>query len=178
MFSILGILIWKKYIQKELHQKTDNLLIILIMMELNFLFKKWILARLKKRTIFALMCFVRKTNWLFQFTFQIKNLKTQWIDETCNWRKQVTLRVNQRFWQIYVSQNKEQKWKILLQKLFSVLVAKMCWQSIKKFMSIDGGQSVRLKKGTIGFKKYFKQIPVTFTIYADFECNLKTVESY
>ena len=45
-------------------------------------------------------------------------------------------------------------------------------------MSIDGGQSVRLKKGTLGFKKYFKQIPVTFTIYADFECNLKTVESY
>ena len=33
----------------------------------------------KKQTIFALMCFVMKTNWLFQFTFQIKNLKTWWI---------------------------------------------------------------------------------------------------
>ena len=27
-------------------------------------------------------------------------------------------------------------------------------------------------------KSYFKQIPVLFKIYADFECNLKSVESY
>ena len=45
-------------------------------------------------------------------------------------------------------------------------------------MSINGAQSVRLEKGTIEFKNYFKQIPVPFKIYADFECNLKTVESY
>ena len=31
-------------------------------MELNFLFEKKILARLKKRTTFALTCFVMKTN--------------------------------------------------------------------------------------------------------------------
>ena len=36
----------------------------------------------------------------------------------------------------------------------------------------------RLEKGTIEFKMYFKQIPVPFKIYADFECNLKSVESY
>ena len=45
-------------------------------------------------------------------------------------------------------------------------------------LSINGAQSVRLEKGTIEFKNYFKQIPVPFKIYADFECNLKTVESY
>ena len=45
-------------------------------------------------------------------------------------------------------------------------------------MRINGAQSVRLEKGTIGFKKYFKQTPVPFKIYADFECNLKSVESY
>ena len=45
-------------------------------------------------------------------------------------------------------------------------------------MSINGAQSVRLEKGTIEFKNYFKQIPVPFKIYADFECNLKSVESY
>ena len=45
-------------------------------------------------------------------------------------------------------------------------------------LSIDGAQSVRLEKGTIEFKNYFKQIPVPFKIYADFECNLKSVESY
>ena len=45
-------------------------------------------------------------------------------------------------------------------------------------LSIIGAQSVRLEKGTIEFKNYFKQIPVPFKIYADFECNLKSVEIY
>ena len=45
-------------------------------------------------------------------------------------------------------------------------------------LSINVAQSVRLEKGTIEFKNYFKQIPVPFKIYADFECNLKSVESY
>ena len=45
-------------------------------------------------------------------------------------------------------------------------------------MSINDAQSVRLEKGTIEFKNYFKQIPVPFKIYTDFECNLKSVESY
>ena len=45
-------------------------------------------------------------------------------------------------------------------------------------MSINGGQSVRFEKGTIEFKNYFKQIPVPFKFYADFECNLDRVESY
>ena len=48
----------------------------------------------------------------------------------------------------------------------------------KVCLSINGAQSVRLDKGTTEFKNYFKQIPVPFKIYADFECNLKTVESY
>ena len=45
-------------------------------------------------------------------------------------------------------------------------------------LSINGAQSVRLEKETIEFKKYFKQIPVPFKIYADFECNLKSIEGY
>ena len=48
---------------------------------------------------------------------------------------------------------------------------KVCW-------SINSAKSVVLEKGTIEFKKYFKQIPVPFRIYAGFECNLKSVESY
>ena len=43
---------------------------------------------------------------------------------------------------------------------------------------INGAQLVRLEKGTIEFKNYFKQILVPFKIYADFECNLEGVESY
>ena len=41
--------------------------------------------------------------------------------------------------------------------------------------SINGKQSVKLEEGIIKFKNYFKQIPVPFKIYADFECNLKKV---
>ena len=37
---------------------------------------------------------------------------------------------------------------------------------------------VWLQKGTIEFENYFKQIPVPFKIYADFECNLKSAEVY
>ena len=45
-------------------------------------------------------------------------------------------------------------------------------------LSINGAQSVRLEEGTIGFQSCFKQIPVPFKIYADFECNLERVESW
>ena len=45
-------------------------------------------------------------------------------------------------------------------------------------MRINGAQFVRLEKGKIEFKNYFKQIPVPSKIYASFECNLKCGESY
>ena len=45
-------------------------------------------------------------------------------------------------------------------------------------MSINGKQSVKLEKGIIDFENYFKQIPVQFKMCADFECNLRGVESY
>ena len=44
-------------------------------------------------------------------------------------------------------------------------------------LSINGKQSVKLEKVTIECENYFKQIPVPFRIYADFECNLMGVES-
>ena len=45
-------------------------------------------------------------------------------------------------------------------------------------LSINGKQSVNLEKGIIKFENYFKQLPVPFKIYADFECNLRDVEVY
>ena len=42
---------------------------------------------------------------------------------------------------------------------------------------INGKQSVKLKSGSISVKNYFKQIPVPFKIYADFECLLNEVKS-
>ena len=38
-------------------------------------------------------------------------------------------------------------------------------------LSINGKQSVKLEKGIIEFENFFKQIPVPFKIYPDFECN-------
>ena len=48
----------------------------------------------------------------------------------------------------------------------------------KNCLNIIGQQSVKLEKGIIEFENYFKQIPVPFKIYTDFECNLRSVESY
>ena len=45
-------------------------------------------------------------------------------------------------------------------------------------MSINLTQTVKLEKETIEFKNYFKQIPVPFKVYADFEFNLNSVEYY
>ena len=50
--------------------------------------------------------------------------------------------------------------------VYRVLVVKMCWQNIQKFVVI-------LEKATIEFKNYFKQIPVPFKFCVDFECHLK-----
>ena len=64
----------QKYIQKEL-LKTKNFLMILIMTELNFLQKKRILVKLKRKVSFASIFFVIKMNIPFQFTFQIKKFE-------------------------------------------------------------------------------------------------------
>ena len=46
------------------------------------------------------------------------------------------------------------------------------------YLSINGTESVKLEKGTSKFKNLFKQIQFPFQIYFDFECLLKSVESY
>ena len=77
----------------------------------------------------------------------------------------------------YKTKNKNKKWfcKSCLQCFSSenVLI-----KHKEDCLSINGQQSINLEKGTIEFKNYFKQIPVPFKIYADFECNLRGVESY
>ena len=45
-------------------------------------------------------------------------------------------------------------------------------------MSINGKQSEKLEKRAIEFENYFKQIPVSFKIYASFDCNLRGIEIY
>ena len=48
----------------------------------------------------------------------------------------------------------------------------------KVCLNINGKQAVKLEKGTIESKKFFKQIPVSSKIYSDFECILNNVVSY
>ena len=45
-------------------------------------------------------------------------------------------------------------------------------------LGINCAQSVRLEKETIKFKNYFKQIPVPFKIFSDFEYNLRCAKIY
>ena len=45
-------------------------------------------------------------------------------------------------------------------------------------LGINGKQSVKLEEGIIELENYFTQIPVPFKTYADFECNLRDLESY
>ena len=75
------------------------------------------------------------------------------------------------------TKNKNKKWfcKSCLQCFSSenVLI-----KHKKDCLSINGQQSINLEKGTTEFKNYFKKLPVSFKIYADFECNLKNVECY
>ena len=47
----------------------------------------------------------------------------------------------------------------------------------KNCLVINGKQSFKLKSDSVSFKNYFKQLPVPFKIYADFECILKKVKS-
>ena len=102
-----------------------------------------------------------------QFMLQIKNLKTQNDDKS----HYVYMKDFDRFVS-HKTKNKNKKWfcKSCLQCFSSDNVL------IKHKESVIGKQSVKLEKGIIKFQNYFKQIPILFKIYADFECNLKSVE--
>ena len=75
------------------------------------------------------------------------------------------------------TRNKNQKWfcKSCLQCFSS---KNIFTEHNEDCLIINGKQSAKLEKGTIEFEKYFKQIPVPFEIYADFECKLYSIENY
>ena len=118
-------------IQKKLHKKIKSSLAILIMMRLSFLSKKKILARMKKRTMFVFMCLDMKMSWFFQFTFQIKNLKTQWI--CCFWLMMINriVCILKILTDLCLSKQKIKTKNSFARVLYSVLVVKMYWQNIK-----------------------------------------------
>ena len=112
-------------------------------------------------------------SWFLQFIFQIKNLKTQWIcfllidnDESHH----VYIKDFNRF---IFHKTKNKKWfcRSCLQGFSNKNVL---MRHKEDCLSTNGAQYIKVEKGTIEFK----QIAVPFKIYADFEFNLKGVESY
>ena len=63
------------------------------------------------------------------------------------------------------NKNKKCFWKICLQR-FSSKKIRAKYKEVR--LSLTGVHSLRLEKGTIELKNYFKQIPVTFKIYVYF----------
>ena len=120
-----------------------------------------------------------KTNCLFQSTIQIKNLKIRFdlllvIDE--NKSHYVYIKDFDRF-MFHKTKNKNKKY--FCKSCLQCFSSKNVLTEHKEIcLNINGAQSIRLEKGTIKFNNYFKQIPVPFKIYADFECNLKSIERY
>ena len=108
---------------------------------IKFLFPKKIIAKLKDKIMFALMCSVMKMDWLILFMYVFLAYPV------C---------------------------KCCLQCLSS---EKILIQHKENCLVINGKQSAKLKSGSYSFKNYFKQLPVPFKIYGDFECILKGVKS-
>ena len=71
--------------------------------------------------------------------------------------------------------NKNKKW--FCRNCLQCFSSKNVHKHRENCSSIDGKQSVKLEERIIKFENYFQQLPVPFKIYADFECNLKKVES-
>ena len=137
----------QKYIQKDLRKPIKSLLMIFFMMELGFLFEKKILAWLKQKAIFPLICVVTKTNWLFQFTFHTKNFKNSMdlllvIDE--NKSHYLYIKDFDRFmFHKTKNKNKQYFYESCLQCFSSKNVLT---EHQKVCLSINGAQSVRFAK--------------------------------
>ena len=110
--------------------------------------------------------------------FQIKNLKTLWI--CCFYLMVInhtmcTLKILTDLF--YKAKNKNRKW--FCRSCFQCFSSESVLIKHKETcLSINGKQSAKLKKGIIESENYYKQIPVPFRTYADFECNLRGVECF
>ena len=125
------------------------------------------------------MCFVMRSSWFSQYTFHTKNLKTRGIYYSQLMVTNYTMCTSKILTDLCFTKQRIKAKHPLLRVVFQCFSSKNMLTEHKKFcLSINGAQLVRLEKRTIEFKNYFKQIPVSFKIYANFGCNIKGVESY
>ena len=148
---MLGILLPLKYIQKELLRKIKSLLMILIMIELNFLCESKILARLKKRIIFALTCFENKLVFPIYVPDQkLENSMDLWLVIDENKSHYIYIK---DFDRVMFHKTKNKNKKYFCKSCLQCFSSKNVLTKHKEVcLSINGAQSVRLEKRTIGFK--------------------------
>ena len=153
---------------------------ILIMMGLSFLCEKKILARLKQKTISKnVFCYENKQTFSIRFYIsnqEFENLMDLLLVTDENKSHYVYIKNFGRF-MFHRTKNKNKKYfcKSCLQCFSSKNVLT---EHKEVCLSNNGAQSARLGKEITEFKNYFKQFPVSFKVYADFEPNLNGVESY
>ena len=122
------------------------------------------------------ICLVMKISWFFQFIFQIKYFKTQWICFLIHDDKSHYVYVKDfNIFMFHKEKNKNKKW-FCRSCLHCFSNKNMLVKHKENCLNINGNQSVKLEKRIIIFENYFQQILVPFKIYADFECNIRGVE--
>ena len=119
-----------------------------------------------------------KMSWFFQFMFLIKTLKDLIMD--------LLLLINDdKSHYVYIKDfntfmfHKTKNEKLFCRSCLQCLSSESVLIKHKEdCLSINGKQSLNLEKGIIESENYFKQLPVPFKIYPDFEFNLRDVEIY
>ena len=131
--------------------------------------------------MFLLMYLAMRISWFFQFIFLIKNLK-----DLLSMDLSLLIKDNKSHY-VYIkdfntfmfhkTKNKNKKWfcRSCLQCFSS---EKVLIKHNEDCLIINEAKSVKLEERIIKFENYFKQLPVPFKIYADFECNFKNVKIY
>ena len=123
------------------------------------------------------MCLVMKMSWFFQVSDQKFENSVDLLLLIDDDKSHYVYIKDFNTFMFHKTKNKNKKWfcKSCLQCFSSesVLI-----KHKEDCLSINGKQSVDVEKGISKFENYFKQLPVSFKIYADFECNLRDVEIY
>ena len=148
------------------------------MIELDFLCEKRNLARLKKNNI-CINVFCYKNKLVFPIYVSDQKFEHS-MDLLLVTDGNISLYVYIKdFYRFIIQKTKNKNKKYFCKSCLQCFSSKNVSTKHKEVcLSIHGAQWARLEKGTIEFKNYFKQIPVPFKIYTDFECNLKSVKSY
>ena len=154
---MLGIFNSQKCIQKELHRMKKSLLMILIMMGLSFLCEKKILERLKQKTKFALMSFVIKISWFFQYPSQLKNLKIRRIFLLVIGENKSNYAYIKDFDRFMFHKTQNENKKYFCNRFLQCFSSKNVLTERKEVcLSINGAQPIRLEKAATEFKSCIK----------------------